>query len=74
MVYWGKWLLYYLDFCFKYHHEPANKESFAPFVQKLKDTIRTEQQRKQAVDAVAIFYQIEKKKAGQDNTQILKNK
>jgi hypothetical protein len=32
-----KWLRYYLDFCLKYHHKPSNKESFAPFVQKLKD-------------------------------------
>ena len=69
-----KWLRYYLDFCFKYHHEPANKESFTPFVQKLKDKNQTEQQLKQAFDAVSIFNQIEKKKADQDNAQVLKNK
>ena len=31
-----KWLRYYLDFCLKYHHKPVNKESLAPFIQKLK--------------------------------------
>ena len=51
-----KWLRYYLDFCLKYHHEPVNKESFTLFVQKLKNKNQTEQQRKQAFDAVSIFY------------------
>ena len=59
-----KWLRYYLDFCLKYHHEPANKESFAPFVQKLKDKNQIEQQRKQSFDAFSIFYQIEKRNTG----------
>ena len=69
-----KWLRYYLDFWLKYHHEPANQESFAPFVQKLKDKNQNEKKRKQAIDAVSIFYQIEKKKTDQDNAQVLKNK
>ncbi len=38
-----KWLRYYLDFCLKYHHKTANKESFAPFVQKLKNKNQTDQ-------------------------------
>lgn len=71
-----KWLRYYLDFCLKYHHEPVNKESLAPFIQKLKDKNQTEQQRKQAFDAVFMFYQIKKtvKKTDQGKTQTLKNK
>ena len=69
-----KWLWYYFDFCFNYHREPAKKESFAPFVQKLRDKNQTEQRQKQAFDAVSIYYQIEKKKADQDNAQVLKNK
>ncbi|UCF94384.1 MAG: hypothetical protein JSW39_09560 [Desulfobacterales bacterium] len=69
-----KWLRYYLNFCLKYHHEPANKESLAPFVQKLKDKNQTEQQRKPAFDTVSIFYRIEKKKTDQDKAQVLKNK
>ena len=68
-----KWLRYYLDFCFKYHHEPARKDSFSPFLQKLRDKNQTEQQLKKAFDAVSIFYQIEKKKADQNNAQVLKN-
>ena len=50
-----KWLRYYLDFCLKYHHEPVNKESLAPFIQKLKDKNQTEKQRKQAFDAIYIL-------------------
>ena len=69
-----KWLRYYLDFCLKYDHDPANKESFAPFVQKLKDKNHTEQQREQAFDAVSIFYRIEKKKTDQGSAQVLNNK
>ncbi len=69
-----KWLRYYLDFCLKYHHEPVNKESLAPFIQKLKDKNQAEKQRKQAFDAVSIFYEIERKKTVQGKTQTLKNK
>ena len=69
-----KWLRYYLDFCFKYHHGPGNKESLGPFVQKLKDKNQTEQQRKQAFDAVSIYYQIEKRKTDQIKLQVLKDK
>jgi len=68
------WQRYYLNFCLKYHYEPANKESFAPSVQKLKDKNKTEQQRKQAFDAVSIFYRIEKKKTDQTNTPVLNTK
>jgi len=61
-----KWLRYYLDFCIKYHHAPVNRESLAPFLKKLKDKNQSEQQRKQAFDAVSLFYQI--KNADQDET------
>jgi membrane-associated HD superfamily phosphohydrolase len=68
------WLRYYLIFCLKYHREPANKRSFAPFVQKLKEKNQTEQQRKQAFDVVSIFYRIEKKKTDQNTVPVLNNK
>ena len=42
---------------FKYHHEPVNKESLAPFIQKLKDKNQAEKQQKQVFDAIYIFYQ-----------------
>lgn len=67
-----KWLRYYLDFCLKYHHEPLNKGSLAPFIQKLKDKNQTEQQRKQAFSAISLYYQV--KKNYQGKTQTLKNK
>ena len=73
-AHYRKWLRYYLDFCFKYHHDPANKESFAPFVQKLKDKNQTGKQRKQAFGAISIFYQLEKEKTAQNKAQVLKNK
>ncbi len=67
-----KWLRYYLDFCLKYNHEPINKDSLALFIQKLKDKNQTEQQRKQAVAAVTIYYKIKKMDHGK--TKILKTK
>lgn len=73
-LHYRKWLQYYLDFCLKYHHDPANEKSLAPFLQKLKDKNQTEQQRKQAYDAVSIFCQIEKRKTSQNNALVLKNK
>ncbi|MGD8980048.1 MAG: hypothetical protein PVF42_00550 [Desulfobacterales bacterium] len=56
----------YLDFCFKYHHESVNKESLAPFIQKLKDKNQTEQQQIQALDDISMLYHMKKKKMDQD--------
>jgi hypothetical protein len=36
-----KWLRYYLDFCEKYDFPDADKESLAPFLQKLKEKNQT---------------------------------
>ena len=69
-----KWLRYYLDFCLNDHHVPAKNESFAPFAIKLKDNNQSKQQRKQAFDAVSIFYQMEKGKPDQDGAILLKYK
>lgn len=68
-----KWLRYYLDFCSKYQHEPRNRLSFSPFARKLKDKHQTEQQRKQALDAVSIFYEIQERDGDQDSLPVLKN-
>jgi hypothetical protein len=35
--YYWKWLMYYLDFCAKDHHEESNRESFSRFMEKLKE-------------------------------------
>ena len=70
--YYRKWLKYYLDFCFKYHHDKSKKESLSYFIKKLKDKNQTEQQQKQAFQAVSIFYGI--KNTDQDEIEALKNK
>jgi len=66
-----KWLRYYLDFCLKYHCAPINRESLGPFLKKLKDKQQSAQQRKQASDAVSIFYQLNK--VDLDETHTLKD-
>ena len=70
--YYRKWLMYYLDFCLKYHHEKSKKESLPHFLQKLKDKNQTEEQRKQAFHAVSIFYEL--KNVDHDKIGTLKNK
>ena len=69
-----KWLRYYLDFCSKYQYEPSDRRSFTPFAIKLKDKNQSEEQRKQAFDAVSIYYQIEKGNPDQDGALLLKYK
>lgn len=70
--YYRKWLRYYLDFCLKYHHEPAFRASLSPFIQKLKDKKQTEQERKQALHAVSIYNEL--KNADQGKIGALENK
>ena len=70
--YYRKWLRYYLDFCFKYHHDKSKKDSLSYFIKKLKDKNQTEQQQKQAFHAVSIFSGI--KNTDQDEIGALKNK
>jgi len=57
--YYTKWLRYYLDFCFKYGFNQSNKESLAYFIKKLKEKNQTEQQQKQALHAISIYFDIE---------------
>lgn len=66
-----KWLRYYLDFCHKYHHKPSIGESVALFIKKLKEKNQTEQQCKQAVDAVSIFCQTAIEKKQKSKTEVL---
>ena len=70
--YYRKWLMYYLHFCLKYHHEKSKKESLPHFLQKLKDKNQTEEQRKQASHAVSIFYEL--KNVDHDKIGALKNR
>ena len=69
--YYRKWLKHYLDFCLKYHHEKSKKESLPHFLQKLKDKNQTEEQRKQALHAVSIIYEV--KNTDYDKIRVLKN-
>ena len=57
--YYTKWLRYYLDFCFKYGFNQSNKESLACFIKKLKEKNQTEQQQKQALHTISIYFDIE---------------
>ena len=57
--YYKKWLRYYLDFCFKYGCNQSNRESLSYFIKKLKEKNQTEQQQKQALHAISIYFDIE---------------
>jgi integron integrase len=58
-----KWLRYYLDFCHKYHHHRDKKDSIAPFIQKLKQKKQSEQQCREAHQAIHLFLSINRKPA-----------
>lgn len=53
-----KWLRYYLDFCFKYGHDPKNSESLRRFINKLREKKQSKPQQKQAYDAILMYYEI----------------
>jgi integron integrase len=53
-----KWLRYYLDFCSKYHHESASKESLPFFLKKLRDKKQNNQHQRQASAAISLYYEI----------------
>jgi len=53
-----KWVRYYLDFCHKYHFDKIRKESFSSFRQKLIQKHQSESQRRQARDAVQLYYRM----------------
>ena len=54
--YYRKWLRYYLDFCQKYGFRQSDTKSLPHFIKKLKEKKQTDQQQKQAVDAISIYY------------------
>ena len=64
-----KWLRYYLDFCFKYHHHPSKKISLPHFIEKLQDKQQSVQQQKQASDAVSLYHEIALSRAGNHMSQ-----
>ena len=54
--YYYKWLRYYLDFCNKYQFEPSEKSNFSAFNEKLRSKNQSDTQRRQAKQAIAIYY------------------
>ena len=55
-----KWLRYYLDFCQKYRYPPGRNGSLPPFLRKLQEKKQTDEQRKQAVRAITLYYELVK--------------
>ena len=56
--YFKKWLRYYLDFCVKYQFELLSKKSLSHFIQKLRQKKQSDQQQRQASDAISVFYEL----------------
>jgi site-specific recombinase XerD len=59
-----KWLRYYLDYCEKYHFSSRDQNSLARFIGKLRDKKQTEQQQRQAAEAIKLYYEV----LGQEHT------
>ncbi len=54
--FYRRWLRFYFDFCHKYQHDPANRESLSSFLAKLVEKKQSGQFRKQAAHGVSLFY------------------
>jgi len=54
--YYRKWLRFYLDFCYKYTFDPADRNSFPQFNSKLQEKRQAKVLRRQAHDAVSLYY------------------
>ena len=59
-----KWLRYYLDYCEKYHFSSRDQNSLPRFIGKLRDKKQTEQQQRQAAEAIKLYYEV----LGQEHT------
>jgi len=57
--FYTKWLRFYWDFCHKYRHDPLHSDSLPLFVKKLQDKHQSEPQRKQAQQAISLFYEMQ---------------
>ena len=53
-----KWLRYYLDFCHKYAHPPASRDSLPRFLDKLREKRQAPAQQDEASRAIARYYAI----------------
>jgi hypothetical protein len=52
-------LRFYWDFCHKYRHDPLHSDSLPLFLKKLQDKHQSEPQRKQAQQAISLFYEMQ---------------
>jgi hypothetical protein len=55
----AKWLRFYWDFCHKYQHDSFHSDSLPLFLRKLADKHQSQEQQKQAQQAVSLFYQMQ---------------
>jgi integron integrase len=53
-----KRLCYYLDYCEKYHFSSRDQNSLPRFIGKLRDKKQTEQQQRQAAEAIKLYYEV----------------
>ena len=58
--YYVKWLRYYLDFCHKYGFRNSDSDSLPRFIEKLKSKKQNISQQQQALNAVSLFYSLQK--------------
>jgi hypothetical protein len=72
--YYGKWLLYCPDFCEKYRFNQLNKENLIHFIKKLKDKKQTDQQQKQAIRSISLYYELESNNFGKNRVSKDKSK
>ena len=62
-----KWLRYYWDFCYKYHHDPFLSLSFPLFLGKLQEKKQSVQQQNQARFAIDLLYEMNSPTPGKQN-------
>ena len=73
IYYYKKWLRYYLDFCHKYRYPQSERQSLSHFLNKLQEKNQTENQQKQASQAVFLYYELLKSNSGKNKISAVKN-
>ena len=56
-----------MDFCHKYNYEFSVKKSLDHYINKLKEKSQTDQEQKQAINAISLFYEIGTDHTGKEN-------
>lgn len=55
-AHYRRWLRFYLDFCAKYEHAALERETVRAFLRKLREKGQADWMRKQALDAVRLYF------------------